>query len=197
MIQQLPISFSKLHEKALSEKRLVVSLPIRLRKRIWQLLADYNEQVGVQRDPNDRWIDNSDIATELETKLERRYGVDQLVVNGDSGGLIKVDLKGFVAKCDPAYVFDVIQLWYDELSPDRQHSLQQELNVIFEEESCPWCFCDRSFFQIDSKFLEEKVQSQVHELLNTQSHFGALQEFVEARNDFASADFPKDGFGIA
>jgi hypothetical protein len=188
MIQPLPISFSKLHEKALAEKRLIVSISTRLRQRVWRLLADYNDSVGVQRDPNDRWIDSSDIATEILPKLERRYGVDHLVVSGQSGE-VKVDLKGFIAKCDPPYVFDVIQLWYDELPPDRQHSLQQELNLIFEEESCPWCFCERSFFQIDSKFLEERVQAQVHELLNTQNHFGALQEFIEARNDFASADF--------
>ena len=152
-------------------------------------MTDYNDPLGVQRDPNDRWIDNSDIATEILPQLHRLYGLDHLTADGATGREMKVNLKGFVAGGDPAQVFDVIQLWYDELPPDRQRSFQQELNEVFEEETFPWCFCERSFFQVDSKFLEERVQAQVHELLKTEGHLGAMQEFVEARNDFAASDF--------
>ncbi|MEK7674483.1 MAG: hypothetical protein AAB676_01445 [Verrucomicrobiota bacterium] len=183
------MTFSKLHQKAIAEKRLIVSLSNRLRSRVWQLLTDYNDPLGVQRDPNDRWIDNSDIATEILPQLHRLYGLDHLTADGATGREMKVNLKGFVAGGDPAQVFDVIQLWYDELPPDRQRSFQQELNEVFEEETFPWCFCERSFFQVDSKFLEERVQAQVHELLKTEGHLGAMQEFVEARNDFAASDF--------
>lgn len=37
--------------------------------------------------------------------------------------------------------------------------------------------------------MEEKVQAQVQELLNEHGYYGAMQEFVEARNDFTSGDF--------
>jgi hypothetical protein len=182
-------TFSKLHEKAILEKRLVLHLPMRLRNRIWQLLSEYNDSLGVQRDPNDRWIDNSDVATEIIPKLHRLYGVDRLQVSGGTEQKEDVDLKGFVLHCRPCHVFDVIQLWYDDLMAERQRSLQRELNECFEEEACPWCFCDRDWFQVDSKFLEERVQAQVHELLNAHGFFGAMEEFVEARNDFTSGDF--------
>jgi hypothetical protein len=182
-------TFSRLHEKAILEKRIVLNLPKRLRKRIWQLLNEYNESVGIQRDPNDRWIDNSNIATEIVPKLCRLYGTDELEAKGESGRKGKVDLKGFVTGCFTNQVFDVIQLWYDDLMPDRQRTFQRELNEILEEEACPWVFCERDFFQVDSKFLEERVQAQVHELLHAQGFFGAMQEFVEARNDFSSGDF--------
>lgn len=182
-------AFSLLHRKAIQENRLSVTASGRLRKRIWHLLNDYNDAVGVQRDPNDRWIDNSDVRAELLPKLHRLYGVETLTVKDENAHESAVDLAGFVAASSSAHVFDVIQLWFDDLPPDRQRTFQLELNDIFEEEAFPWCFCERNFFQIDSRFLEEKVQAQVHELLNTQGHFGAMQEFVEARNDFAAGDF--------
>jgi hypothetical protein len=182
-------TFSKLHEKAIIERRLVLSLPKRLRNRLWHLLCEYNDGLGVQRDPNDRWIDSSDIATEILPKLFKLYGMDRLEVKDETGRKAKVDLRGFIAGCYPNRVFDVIQLWYDDLSPDRQRTFQRELNGILEEEGCPWCFCDLDFFQVDSKFMEEKVQAKVHELLGDHGYFGAMQEFVEARNDFTSGDF--------
>lgn len=187
--QRLPMTFSKLHAKALHEKCLSLNLSPRLRNRLWQLLREYNDSVGVQRDPNDRWIDNSDIAAELLPKLLRAYGMERLEISGARNQKVGADLKGFVAGCAPEQVFDVIQLWYDDLPPDRQRSLQQEINLVLGEESCPWCFCEREFFQVDSKFLEERIQAQIHELLDAQGHHGAMQEFVEARNDFASGDF--------
>ena len=189
MTQYTHKAFSKLHEKAILERRLVVSLSKRLRNRIWQILIQYNDSLGIQRDPNDRWIDESDIATEILPKLYRLYGESQLEGRDESGRKVKVDLKGFISSTYPNRVFDVIQYWYDELTPDRQPSFQRELNGILEEESCPWCFCDCNFFQVDSKFMEERVQAQVHEILNVQGFFGAMQEFVEARNDFTSGDF--------
>lgn len=189
MNRRPPSSFSLLHRKAILENRLSVTASDRLRKRIWHLLSDYNDSVGVQRDPNDRWIDNSDVKTEILPKLHRLYGVDQLTVKDETGQDTFVDLPEFISETAPPHVFDIIQLWFDDLTPDRQRSFQQELNDIFEDEAFPWCFCERQFFQIDSRFLEEKVQSQVHELLNTQGHFGAMQEFVEARNDFAASDY--------
>ncbi|MBN1506829.1 MAG: hypothetical protein JW955_08280 [Sedimentisphaerales bacterium] len=182
-------TFSKLHERAIVEKRLVLHITVRLRNRVWQLLGEYNESLGVQRDPNDRWIDNSDIATELVPKLYRLYGVDRLQIMQYSGKKEDVDLKGFILYCQPPQVFDIIQLWYDDLMPERQRSFQRELNEVFEEEACPWCFCERDFFQVDSKFLDERVQAHVLELLDAQSFLGAMEEFVEARNDFTSGDF--------
>lgn len=181
--------FSKLHEKAIREKSLALSLSKRLRNRIARLLYEYNDSVGVQRDPNDRWIDNSDIATEIIPKLYKLYGVDRLEVRGESGGKVKTDLKGFIIGCYPNHVFDIIQLWYSDCAPDRQNTFQKELNQIFDEEACPWCFYDYNFFKVDSKFMEEKVQAQVQELLNEHGYYGAMQEFVEARNDFTSGDF--------
>jgi hypothetical protein len=160
------LSFSNLHRKALEANRLGIDLSGRLLKRIEKLLEAYDDPLQVQRDPNNSWISNTDVATEVVQNLERLYGIDLLSIDGmtvESHDAV----HEFLADCDPAQVFDVIQLWNDELLPDRQPSLQKDLNLIFEEEQSPWVFCDRDFFQIDSKFLHEKVVAQTHELLTT------------------------------
>lgn len=171
------------------EKRLGLSLSKRLRTRIWHLLSEFNEGVGVRRDPNDGWIDNSDIMTEIIPKLHKLYGVDYLEIQNEASKKVKVGLKDFIIGCYPNRAFDVIQLWYSDISIDRQQYFQRELNEILDEESCPWRFCDYDFFKIDSKFMEERVLAQTQELLNEQSYHGAMQEFVEARNDFSAGDF--------
>lgn len=180
--------FSKLHYKAIVEKRLELSLSKRLRTRVWHLLSEYNEDVGIQDRSNGDWY-TSDIMTEIIPKLLKLYGVDHLEVRTEAGNQAKVDLKGFIVGCYPNRVFDVVQLWYGDISNDRQRFFQQELNEILEEEACPWRFCDYDFFKIDSKFMEEKVLMQLQELLTEQSYHGAMQEFAEARNDFSAGDF--------
>jgi len=182
------ISFSNLHKKALQEKRLSVDLSERLRKRIEKLLAAYDDSMQVQRDPHNSWITNTDVASEVVAQLERLYGTDLL--NGDGITIDSSDATySFLKDCEPVQVFDLIQLWYDEVAHDRRNGLQQELNLIFEEEESPWIFCDREFFQVDSRFLHERVVTRSHELLTTNGYQGALDEYMEARNDFESADY--------
>lgn len=180
--------FSMLHKKAIVENRLELSLSKRLRTRIWHLLSEFNESVGVQRDPNDRWIDNSDIMTEIVPKLYKLYGIDDLEIRREAGTK-KVNLKDFVGGTYPSRVFDIIQFWYSDISPDRQSHFQNQLNEMLDDEACPWRFFDNDFFKIDSKFIEERLMRQAQELLSEESYQGAMQEFVEARNDFSSGDF--------
>ncbi len=181
--------FSKLHHKTIMEKRLDLSLSRRLRTRIWHLLSEYNEEVGIQKGSGyDNW-ELSDIRTEIVPKLYKLYGINQLEIRNEASKKVTVDLNGFIMGCYPNRVFDVIQFWFSDVSNDRQHNFQQELNDILEQESCPWRFCDHDFFKVDSKFMEERILMQTQELLSQQSFHGAMQEFVEARNDLSAGDF--------
>ncbi|MFN7139849.1 MAG: DUF7014 domain-containing protein, partial [Limisphaerales bacterium] len=149
---------------------------------------DFNDSVGIQPDPNDRWIQNSNIQTEAANKLRRLYGTDTLVpfrnVNDP-----REEVGAFILRGESPQVFDALQVWYDFLEGERQRSFQQELNAVLEDESVPWCFCEQSFFQLDSRFLEEHLLARANELMTSSSHHGALQEFVEARNDFSAGDY--------
>src|SRR5690606_29791063 len=66
---------------------------------------------------------------------------------------------------------------------------QSEINEAFQDEKCPWVLCDGSFFQLDSQFLEIHILHRAHELLVSARFEGALEEFIEARNDLSAGDF--------
>jgi len=182
-------SFSRLHQKAIENGHLQIEMTQRIRARIRLLLKEYNDSYDVQRDPNDRWIDHSDVQTEIVPMLCKLYGTETLELqerNPDGRG---VDVAAFMEGAVAPKVFDVLQLWYDALEARRQRDFQAALNVLFQEEGFPWCFCERCLFQVDSQFLEIHVQAQLNELLQTHSHVGARQEFLEARNDLVAGDY--------
>lgn len=181
--------FSKRHQKSIFDKKIRISIPIRLRNRIWKILIKFNHSIGVQRDPTDRWIDNSDILAELPDSLEFAYGIDALKAFNEQNQLVNVDLKGFVKGAYPAQVLDVIESFYDSLLESLKFDFQKEINNVFEEEKCPWRLADGQFFQVDSNFLEIQVLAKSQELMKVEGFQGALDEFLEARNDLSDGDF--------
>lgn len=182
--------FSKRHERViLIEKTLKVSLPNRLRNRIWQVLSDYDFASQVVRDPSSSWHENTSVLLEVERSLLRTYGKKKLEALDYKEDRSKpTDFEGFVMGGYPSQVLDAIELTYDELWGEYPNSFQQAVNqVMLEERSC-WLLCDGYFFQIDSSFLENHVLAKTHELLKQTGFEGALDEFLAARNDLVSKD---------
>lgn len=137
--------------------------------------------------PSDNWTEETTILRELPHQLKKLYGVDDLeAFVGEERR--KVDLEEFVMGAYPTQVLDVVEMFAQ--GPLEQHAdFQAEINEAFQDERCPWLLCDGSFFQFDSQFLEIHVLHRVHELLGAARFEGALQEFIEARNDLTSGDF--------
>jgi len=181
--------FSKRHERAIFEKKLRVSLPRRLRQRIWALLQKSNHSYAYQPDPHDRWIENSDIITEVGAELPRRYGVEKLEAFNDNDERVGVDLRGFVRGAYPSQVLDTVELFYSYLDGDFRLGFQAELNDILEEEGAEWRLTDGQFFKVDPAFLSLQVVAPTYELLKAEGFEGALDEFNEARNDLTAGDF--------
>lgn len=182
--------FSKRHERVLLvEKTLKVTLPSRLRMRLWQVLGDYNFAMQVMRDPSESWHTDTDVLTEVERSLLRAYGKQNLeAFDFKEDRRKRTDFKGFLLGAYPSQVLDAIELVYDELWDDYPSSFQQAVNQVMMEEKSGWLLCDGYFFQIDSSFLESHVISQTHELLKQSGFEGALEEFQQARNDLVSKD---------
>lgn len=85
-------------------------------------------------------------------------------------------------------MFDVVEMFYHDIQ-ERRSEFQAELNQAMQDEKCPWLLCDGCFFQMDSAFLQEHVMRRTHELLAAARFEGALDEFVEARNDLVGGDY--------
>lgn len=184
--------FSIRHRKALLEKRLRPSLPVRLRTRLWMTLEKFNSSLRIQRDPGDSWESESSVLEEAALELRRKYGVEHLWARSDpyskDSPSAKVGLRDFVLGCFPAQVLDVIEIVNSLLWAEVPEKFQREVNEAFEDEECPWRLSEGVFFQIDSEFLAVHVLAKTQELLRAERFQGALNEFAEARTDLQGGD---------
>lgn len=180
--------FSKRHEEAIFEKKLGLSLPRKLRQRIWFVLEQFNFSYHYNPDPMNSWTETTDVLTQIEAELCRRYGVEKLTALDDNDNKIDVELKGFIKGAYPAQVLDTIELFYHDIPEDGRFNFQKELNNILEEENSQWRLVDGQFFKMDSDFLSMKVIAEAFELLKAEGYEGALDEFKEAHNELLAGD---------
>ncbi len=179
--------FSKRFDEAIRSRTLRLSIPRRLRRRLWLIMCDHNPTYYYQPDPSDRWNEQTTTMAELPSKLLKLYGVEKLEAFVEDERR-QVDLEGFVMGGYPSQVLDVVEL-FAHGPLDRSGDFHAEVNQAFHDEKCPWLLYDGCFFQLDSQFLDLHVLQRTHELLTAARFEGALQEFVEARNDLAAGDF--------
>ena len=179
--------FSLRHREALRDKTIELSLKRRLRKRIWLTLEEYDYPMSRQAYPYNSWDEPTYALVELPGKLKKYYGSDKLEAYIGEKQRGEVGLPDFIMGCYPDQVFDVVEVFNWEIG-EKQHEFQQEINAALQDEACPWILCDGYFLHLDSRFLEEHVLGRVHDLLASNSFEGALQEFVDARNDLVAGD---------
>jgi hypothetical protein len=70
--------FSQRYYRALQAQRFEVIIPGEARSKLKTCLIDFNMPVYVQRDPNNRWIDNSDVVDEAMAELKSEHGWDEI-----------------------------------------------------------------------------------------------------------------------
>ena len=151
--------FSKRFDEAVRSRTLRVSIPRRLRRRLWLIMSEHNPTYGYQPDPSDRWVEQTTTLAELPTQLLKLYGAERLEAYvGDERKA--VDLEGFVMGAYPPHVLDVVEL-FAHGPLDRLSDFHAEVNQAFHDEKCPWLLCDGCFFQLDSEFLDLHVLGQV------------------------------------
>lgn len=182
--------FSKRYEKAIFDRKLGLSVPRRLRRRIWSLLNRFNYSYYYQPDPRDNWSGLTDLLKQLPGELCHRYGEEQLVAytDDDEGVRAPTDLKGFVERGYPSQVFDVVELFYSGLQSENQTDFQRELNSILDEEESEWRMIDGQMCKLDSQFLEMHVVARAYELLKAEGYEGALDELTQARNELSAGN---------
>jgi hypothetical protein len=57
--------FTQRYERILRSGILVVELPEALRRKLDVAIGSHNHAISVKRNPDDRWIDHSDVVSEL------------------------------------------------------------------------------------------------------------------------------------
>ena len=82
-------------------------------------------------------------------------------------------------------VFDLIELWYSELSSGEQIDFQKNLNEIFDDFDQPWRIVNGKMYHIDPTQFERDLQLKHLELLNEIAC--SIPVFQSALNEYLSA----------
>lgn len=182
--------FTKRYEKAIFGRELVFSLSKRVRRRIWMLLERWNNSYVHYPIPGNNWQEVTSVLEQLPAELCYRYGVDQLeaFAEGEDGKREATNLEGFVTRGYANQVFDVVELFREELPDDQKSDFERDLNNLLEEERVDWRMLGGHLIRIDSEFLELDLMAQTQNLLGVHGLEGPTAEFVNARNDLAAGD---------
>lgn len=174
--------FSKRHEKALSEGRLKVSLPVKLRVAIVRVLESYSQHGGFDNCEN--WT--YDCATE---NLKTFYGEDTLRAYDSKGNLVPASFEQVIRNGYPVLSLDAVEAWFDCAEPDKQFACEKELNDIFGIHNSDWRIINKTFVLLDSGYVRDEIITKTEKLLGENSIVGALEEFNEALVSITDGDF--------
>ena len=176
--------FFNRYSKAIFEKKLVVIIPSRLRKRLWMLLDSKNTNFQIRSDGYESW---TDAFTETKSTLRIAYGEEKLearLTNGNRGPVNT--LQEFFEGCYPSQVLDVIEAFLQYQND--ADSFTRSVNEMFEDEQCPWRLDDGEFFAVDQTFMGMRLAELAEQSLKTKAFHGAYEEFREARQDLLAGD---------
>lgn len=92
------------------------------------------------------------------------------------------------------FLFDVIELQYEELSDGEKTEFQSEINNVFKDSDIPWLLHDGRMIKVDSQQFEQDLKQkallQLHELTDTAPIFqSAYDEFVKSIEFFQRGDY--------
>jgi hypothetical protein len=180
--------FSKRCQQALRDKKIKVTIQVPVRVRIWRALQDYNETWWESN--NRGWTYETSTLQQLPERIEAELGMTELLAFPEGSGDAKPsDLEGFVLRGNyPPYLFDAIELFYENIKEDSRNPFQHSFNQIMEENGLPWRMAGGKIFPVDSAYIDEEVTRRAHELLHEVGFHGALQEFEKARVDLTNGD---------
>ncbi len=92
------------------------------------------------------------------------------------------------------FLFDVIELQYEELSDGEKPDFQTAINNVFSSNNIPWLLHDGRMVKVDSQQFEQnlkqKALSQMHELMDAAPLFqSAYDELIKAIEFFEKGDY--------
>jgi len=181
--------FSKRCKKLLDKKELIVSIPISVRRRILRTLYDYNESYSDTTETGYHY--NSSTIEDIPSLFERELGTDMKSYHANgSGEIIVGDFDNFILRGNyPPYLFDVIELFHNNLSDENKSIFQSSINEIMKESDLPWRMFEGEIFPVDSAYINEVIIKKTFELIKDVKFLGALKEFKKARTSLLNSDY--------
>jgi len=158
-ITRVRVLFSKRHRQNLLSGNLELKIPRPTRRRLWYVLADFDEPLRVYSSRFGSLTENSSVLQELYKELVRHYGDTRLRASDETGQYVEVDdLQPFVLHGYPGRVLDVFEALFETLSSaDEKLDLQRKTNEVLIQDECPWLLANGYFVKVDAEFLGLEV----------------------------------------
>ena len=170
-----------------------------VKRKIAAVLEDFREPQLYQPDRYDNYTEETDASESAIERLNDTYGYD--VVNDKQPSYFSGNGKGdWLAILFTSYLFDLIELQYDELSDSPENGkrgFRTEINSVFSDGEVPWLLVYGRMVKIDSRQFEQgmkrKAAERLSELKDTSPAFqSSYDELVKAiefldKGDFAEA----------
>jgi hypothetical protein len=179
--------FTLRHEKALVDKRLKVSIPPRLRERLWQLILSRNEHWEVG------WHESTSHLEETEKTLKQLLGRASLVAKTLTGAV--EGLEAYFREGYPSNVLEVVEQFHEQLTEQDRKFFAKAVNEAMQAFKCPWLLLEGTFYKIEDQFLGALVETS-HAALVERGFTGAVDEMREARDNL-TANRPKEAIVAA
>jgi hypothetical protein len=175
--------FSQRHKRALEKKKIQVSLPKVLRRKIVNCMKKHNYWYGYDHQ-------DSIFHDDLRTDLQEAYGTEELKAYIEDNLKPVGDTEEFILNAWPAFVLDSVELYYHLVSKNGSIvDFVRELNSVFKSEKSPYRMLDQYVIKLDSAFLESEVLNRAYELLENNQFEKACKDFVSARDNFSAGDY--------
>lgn len=180
--------FSQRYARAIRNGALTVELPDVARKKLAEAMASHNHSVGVRRDPNDGWVDNSDVVSEAATYLKTEYAWDEWPGEKVSTSDSRQPLFALVWHGAGENVLDAIEVMHSGLTEDRRGYFSTHVNRIFDVEDCPWRLVKAECIKLDADFVGSDATQLALQSLAAGQFAGPADEYSKAAREQASGE---------
>lgn len=116
------------------------------KKHLCKVMYDFAEPMKIQRSRYDNWTDNTDALKEAINRFNEF--MENPIINLDVAMFSSSHLEDLLASYFTPFLFDVIELQFDELSNGEKTPFQIAVNAALKKDNVPFRLSDRGLIEI-------------------------------------------------
>lgn len=144
------------------------------KKRLCKAMFEFAEPMKIQRSRYDNWTDNTDALKEAINRFNEFMEIP--IINLDVSMFSPLPLEDLLASYFTPFLFDVIELQFDELSKEEKTPFQSAINASLKRDNVAFRLSDIGLIEILNdhevlsteiiKSIESVCEPGIHDLLN-------------------------------
>lgn len=120
------------------------------KKHLCEIMYEFAEPMSIRRNRYDNWIDNTDALSESMRRMAEYLGAEMKDCESVLS-IMKNDIS-FFQTCFTPFVFNIIELQYDQLSAGEKEPFMEAINTSFQKDHASFYLSDRGLIEIRNDF---------------------------------------------